>query len=175
MRNAHVVVVALVGLGACSDSPVAPQALSPDVLGGPTLAAIASTTSEVVPIDITAFVPCANGGAGELVQAVGRLHQVFTTVISANGTVTLRGHFQPQGLTGVGLTTGDKYQATGVTQTTDHFSTRLPVVVSTVINNFRFIGQGPDNNLLIHETLHVTINATGLVTTFVDKLSIECR
>ena len=173
MRHARVL-VALVGLGACSEAPVSPRSSTADAIASPALAALASTTSEVVPVDITAFVPCANGGAGELVHAVGSLHQVFTTVISAAGKVTLRAHFQPQGLTGVGLTTGDTYHATGVTQTTEHNGVRLPVVFS-LINNFRFIGAGRDNNLLIHEESHVTINANGVVTVFVDRLSEECR
>ena len=174
MRNAHVVVVVLVGLGACSDSPVSPRGPALDAVSDPNLAAVASTTSEVVPIDITAFVPCANGGAGELVQAVGRLHQVFTLVINANGSLTLKSHFQPQGLTGVGLTTGDKYQATGVTQEIDHFGAGFPII-STFINNFRFIGAGPGNNLLFHEESHMTINANGVITALVDHISLECR
>ena len=174
MRHAHVVVVALVGLGACSEAPVSPRSNTSDAISSPALAALASTTSEVVPVDITAFVPCANGGTGELVHALGSLHQVFTTVISATGKMTLRSHFQPQGLTGVGLTTGDTYQATGVTQTTDQIGGPFPVVFS-LINNFRFIGAGPNNNLLIHEEAHLTINATGVVSVFVDRLTEECR
>lgn len=174
MRHAQVVVVALIGLGACSEAPLSPGGPAPDAVGGPELAAIASTTSDVVEIDLTAFVPCANGGAGELLHAVGRLHQVFTTVINANGTVTLRSQFQPQGLTGVGLTTGDKYNATGVTQTIDQIRAPFPAV-STFINNFRMIAAGPGNNLLIHEEGHLTINANGTLTVFVDRVSEECR
>jgi hypothetical protein len=174
MKNAHFVMVVAVGLGACSDSPVSPRGPAVDAVSDPNLAAFVLTFNEVVPIDITTFVPCANGGAGEFVRAVGRLHQVFTTVINSNGTVTVRSHNQPQGLTGIGLTTGDKYQATGVTQTTDQVGAPFPAV-STFINNFRFIGRGPNNNLLIHEEGHLTINANGVLTVFVDHISEECR
>ena len=174
MRHARVVVMALLGLGACSETPVSPRTLAPDVASGPDLAAGVSETNDVDISDITTFVPCANGGAGELVQAVGRLHQVFTLVINANGSLTVKGHFQPQGLTGVGLTTGDKYQATGVTQQIDHFGAGFPII-STFINNFRFIGAGPGNNLLFHEESHVTINANGVITALVDHISLECR
>jgi len=174
MRNAHFVMVALVGLGACSDSPASPRSPALDAVSDPNLAALVFTANDVVPIDITTFVPCANGGAGEFVHAVGRLHQVFTSVVNANGTVTVRSHNQPQGLKGVGLTTGDKYQATGVTQSTDQIGAPFPVV-STFINNFRFIGPGPNNNLLIHEEGHLTINANGVLTVFVDHISEECR
>jgi hypothetical protein len=174
MRNAHFFVVALVGLGACSDNPVSPRGPAPDALGSATLAAVASTTSDVVPIDILAFVPCADGGAGELVQASGSLHVVITTVTDATGGILVRALFQPQGLVGVGLTTGDKYPATGGTQSTDRLGTPLPAVI-TFINNFRFIGAGPDNNLLVHEELHVTINENGVVTVDDAKFSVACQ
>ena len=45
----------------------------------------------------------------------------------------------------------------------------------TFINNFRMIGQGPDNNLLVHQTIHVTITPTGEVTSEVENTSVECR
>jgi len=175
MRHAHVVLPALISLGACSEAPVSPGRPAPDAVGGPELAAIASTTNDIVPIDLTVFVPCANDGAGELVHAVGTIHQLLSTVINANGTITLRSHFQPQGLTGIGLTTGDKYNATGVTQTADKNITAPFPAVSKFIDNFRLIAAGPDNNLLVHEEGHLTINANGTVTVFVDHVSEECR
>lgn len=175
MRHAHIVVLALVGLGGCSEAPVSPQSMAPDAVNGPSLAASPFVDNEIVPIDITAFVPCANGGAGELVHAVGSLHQVFSTVINANGSVTVRSHFQPQGLTGIGLTTGDKYNATGVTQLADKNVGAPFPAVSKFINNFRLIGSGPNNNLLVHEEGHLTINANGTLTVFVDHISEECR
>ncbi len=76
---------------------------------------------------------------------------------------------------GIGLTTGDKYQGTGVTQ--DHFNVGadgLPVTF-TFVNNFRIIGQGPGNNYLVHQTFHVTINAHGEVTAEVDNIRVECK
>ena len=45
----------------------------------------------------------------------------------------------------------------------------------TYINNFRIIGQDPDNNYLVHETFHVTVNANGELTAFVDNFSIEWK
>jgi len=174
MRHAHVVILALVGLGACSETPVSPPTPAPDVVGGPDLAAVVSTVNDVEIVDITAFVPCANGGTGEVVQAVGRLHRLTTSVVTPTGTVIVKTHSQPQGLTGVGLTTGDKYQATGVTQETDAFVAPFPFV-ATFINNFRFIGAGPNNNLVIHEEFHLTVNANGVFTASADHFSVECR
>jgi hypothetical protein len=67
------------------------------------------------------FVRCANNGAGELVIFQGNLHALVSFTINASH-VSGKFHFQPQGLTGTGRRTGDKYQATGVTQ--DMFAPR---------------------------------------------------
>ena len=42
-------------------------------------------------------------------------------------------------------------------------------------NNFRIIGEGPGNDLLIHEVAHITINANGRVRVFFDRLSADCK
>lgn len=84
----------------------------------------------------------------------------------------MKQHFQPQGISGTGLTTGDKYQATGVTQQEFNATAGL---TQKFINNFRMIGQGPGNNFLVHETFHVTITPNGDVTSTVDNFSVECR
>ena len=102
------------------------------------------------------------------------LHQVLSAVISANGNITVRSHFQPQAISGVGLTTGDKYQATGVTEFSGTLAAPFPVT-STFVNNFRFIGTGAGNKLLIHEVAHLTIDANGVVRVEVDSFSEECR
>jgi len=173
MKRTRFLAIALLAATGCADSPTSPKARV-NLDGGARLAADATTTSEILPITLQAFVPCANGGAGEVVEVTGNLHQVLTTVITESGRIVLRSHFQPQGLSGVGQTTGDTYQATGVTQETVSFSPPFPVS-ATFINNFRFIGAGRDNNLLVHEEAHVTIDASGNVRVDVDKLSVECR
>ena len=61
------------------------------------------------------------------------------TANSAGG-FHLKYHSQPQGLTGIGLTTGLKYQATGVTQEEINVNA---AEVTTFVNNFKLIGQGP--------------------------------
>jgi hypothetical protein len=134
----------------------------------------AVTTNVKVPFAQIEFVPCANGGAGELVLVEGTLHILTTFTINDNH-VSGKIHFQPQGATGTGLVTGDTYRATGVTQ--EEFSDNLTngQFEDTFINNFRIIGPGPDNNLLVHQTVHITINANGDVTAVVDNTSVECR
>lgn len=130
------------------------------------------TVSSLFPIDILVFIPCAAGGAGELVELTGSLHDVFHVTFTSSGAFRLSFSDNPQGITGTGLTTGDKYQGTGITR--DNFGGRLGFE-ETFVNNFRIIGQGSGNNFLIHENFHITVNANGTVTSFHDNFSAECR
>jgi len=125
-------------------------------------------------IDLSVFVPCAAGGVGENVDLSGPLLTLISFTINGNN-VSAYFHFQPQGISGTGETTGDKYQATGVTQESFKNSLQNGQANDTFVNNFRIIGQGPGNNFLVHETLHFTINANGVATVFHDNFSIDCK
>jgi hypothetical protein len=132
------------------------------------------TVNDQIPFAQLVFVPCANGGAGELVLISGTLHVLQHITINDN-RASIKIHFQPQGASGVGLTTGDTYHATGVTQEHDSVPITNGAFEFTFVNNFKIIGPGPDNNLLVHQNVHVTIDANGNVTTIVDNTSVECR
>ena len=125
-------------------------------------------------IDLTVFVPCAADGAGEVVDLIGPLHTLISFTINGNNVSGIM-HFQPQGISGTGQTTGDKYQATGVTEESFKNSLQNGQANDTFVNNFRIIGQGPGNNFLVHETLHFTINANGTTTVFHDNFSVDCK
>jgi hypothetical protein len=141
---------------------------------GVTVASAAVTTNDTQTIPFSAFVPCANGGAGESVDGTIELHTLVTSTVNGNN-VSGKVHFQPQGGDLVGSVTGDKYQPTGVTQ--EHFKGSLQngQFNDTYVNNFRIIGQRPGNNFLVHEVFHITINANGDVTVIHDKLSVDCK
>jgi hypothetical protein len=127
------------------------------------------------PVTIVAFVPCANDGAGEFIQVTGNLHVLTHTIVNQSG-ITEKLHFQPQGIVGTGADSGDKYQATGVTQQITHTSSDPgAVLIFSFVNNFRMIGQGPRNNLLVHQTVHMTTNARGVQTASVDNSTVTCR
>ncbi len=141
-------------------------------LGTTSLARAEVTSNLSVPIDFSVYIPCADGGAGEVVTLSGDLHTLLRYTESASGTIHAASHFQPQGISGVGETTGDKYQGTGVTQ--DEFNATVGTE-ETFVNNFRIIGQGPGNNVLVHSVFHITFNANGSITALVDRLSVDCR
>lgn len=135
----------------------------------PAQAAVSSNIS--FPVAFNVFVPCANAGLGEVVALTGDIHDMFKmTADSAGLSIDL--HDNPQGVSGRGLTTGDKYQATGVTRL--NFSSEGAIDL-TYVNNFRIIGQGPGNNFSVHDNLHVSISAEGEVTAFHDNFRADCK
>ena len=132
------------------------------------------TTSTKSPLSLTVFVPCAVGGAGERVALSGTLHDLSHVTFDGRGGFHLDVHDNPQAVSGVGLTTGDKYQGTGVTRS-DTQGTAGGTSVFTFVNNFRIIGSGPGNNFLVHDNIHVTVNPNGTVTSFHNNFSITCK
>ena len=136
--------------------------------------ALAITTNDFVPFSQLVFVPCANGGAGEDVLIEGTLHLQEHITIN-NNRVNLKIHAQPQGVDGVGQTTGDSYQAVGVTQEQDSIPLLNGAAETTIVNNFRIIGQKTGNNLQVHQNLHITIDANGNVTTLIEHTSVDCN
>ena len=101
----------------------------------PVQAAVVTNIS--VPISLTVFIPC----AGESVTLTGDLHILFSVESDSNGGMHVDMHFQPQGVSGTGSVTGDKYQGTGVTRTQFNVQPPFPFEF-TLVNNFRIIGQG---------------------------------
>lgn len=142
-------------------------------LVSPALAAADSfTVSQSFPLDLLVYVPCADGGAGEEVYLTGYLHDLFHVTFTPSGGFVISGLDNPQGISGTGLTTGDSYQGTGVTRFVT--SGRLGFT-DTFVNNFRIIGEGTGNNYLVHENVHITVNANGTLTAYVDNFSVECK
>lgn len=167
MKSASLL-VALTILAAACDSPLVTEDYQAH------FSATTSTESIKEPFSMTQFVPCAAGGAGESVLLQGTLHVLLHLTEDSQGGFHAKAHFQPQGVHGYGLTTGDKYQATGVTQDQSS-STTNGASTFTFVNNFRIIGQGSGNNFLVHNNVHITLNANGELTAELDNFSADCR
>jgi hypothetical protein len=109
---------------------------------------------------------------GDVVHLSGPLHVTLDETVDSAGGLHIKEHFQPQGISGVDLTTGAKYQGNGVTQdqTID-----APSGTSnfTFVDNFKIIGQGPNNNYTVHENMHFTANANGDLTATLDNIKID--
>ena len=131
-------------------------------------------SNQKLPFNATIEVPCANGGVGETVVLTGNIHILIHTTLNGNHFST-KYQFQPQGVSGIGQTTGDKYQAIGVSQEQINGSLNNGKYVDTYINNFRLVAPGKGNNYTVHVNTHITINASGETTATVDNAKIDCK
>ena len=123
-----------------------------------------AATSTTIPLNAIRSNDCTD----EQVQLSGNIHLVSQT--QRDGTVV--GHFNYQGVSGVGLTSGTEYRAS----TVDNFriSEPFPSDINSV-SSFHLIGQGTEENLLVNVLFHITVDANGEVTASIDEVDIQCR
>ena len=133
--------------------------------------AFTTTTSQNIPYATFVYNPC----SGEYIALSGTAHQVVSLTFSRQHTSgnTFTNY---QGLTGVGLDSGTIYRATGVSR----IGTGLSLVFTgwfpqefSMLDNVRLAGGGA--TLLLHQNLHLTVNANGTYTSVVDNLVLECK
>ena len=129
-------------------------------------------TQTVTPLATLVTVPCAAVGAGEMVYLTGDVHAVFAVTYDANGGQHVTTHINNVGVSGIGLITGNKYQATGG----DSFVSNDggPGSEFTFVNNFGLTAPGPGNNLRVHELIHATLNANGELTADIVNITVDC-
>jgi len=135
-------------------------------------AATSSTTVESFELEVPGFVPCANGGQGEMVQLSGSLHIVESATYNAAGGIHLYAHFNPQGISGEGLVSGATYRGNGVTVSVLNLSRGVEQVV---VNNFLLIGTGGYTpSLRVQYNLIFVADANGNVSAVVDNVRLSC-
>jgi hypothetical protein len=117
------------------------------------------------------WVPCANGGAGELVAGTIDAHLLDTSTVNG-GVDAWQFMFAPRG-TLVGETTGESYRLGGVEHGTYVSVAQGDRFVLTYVNRYHLIGPGSGNNLVVRETAHITSNGDDAVVQF-DDYTIEC-
>jgi len=160
-------------LAACGESPAGPaNHLASDPAGSAIAPSQTLTNNLVFPVTFSSFIPCANGGSGEEVAFAGDVHQVVHVTLTGKGRAILMAHIQWQGVTGTGLVTGDKYTGVSVSHSTE---TLAVGVEETFTFNFRLIGQGSGNDLMMHNKFHVTVNPDGSVSSFHDNFGGACK
>jgi hypothetical protein len=132
--------------------------------------ASATATTEKIPFD---FVLAPEEACGEAIHLSGTLLAEFSFTESSGGNVEIGFHFNPQGITGVGQTSGATYHATGVTLGTTTIKAKGGIS-DTFVNSFKIIGEGSAPNFLETDVVHLTVNAKGVVTATVEKSTIRC-
>ncbi|HEX8281886.1 MAG TPA: hypothetical protein VF588_00800 [Pyrinomonadaceae bacterium] len=136
--------------------------------------ATTTTTHVLFPFTPALPVPCANGGAGELVQFSGEVLVVNHFTFNDNHT-TIVSRVQPQGISGVGLTTGDTYHINGGSRLTTTFQSDGTGSTLALLNITRLVGPGPDNNLLLLQHIQMTFNNDGELTSSQASFSSDCK
>jgi hypothetical protein len=121
-----------------------------------------------IPVSGTLFNEC----GGEDVAFSGAFHIVIHSTSDGAGglhsDITLNWH----GVTGVGLTSGARYQMPEEHHSVENFNSENGFTASNS-DNFRLIGQGPDNNQVVNFLFHLTITPDGTVTaSFTDFRSV---
>lgn len=178
-RLSPLLALAAVGLAAAcgAPSPTGSSALAgpgqPSI--SPTGPASPTTTRLTLPFSAPRFIPCVNGGAGEVVDITTTLNVVIHETVSASGEVVSTLQLNPQGATGVGETTGLTYHSGGVEGGSETFQADgLPFEI-TIPNHTVVTAPGEGNTFIITQFTHITIDANGDATAQVVKLTAECH
>ena len=113
------------------------------------------------------FVPCANGGLGETVDGLVKVHGVFSVTNDAAGGFHVRVKFTLKG-SGLGDVSGDTYRIHADVPEF-FFATRLNETAGGASNaaldfSVDAIGQGGAPNFHLRARIQVTTNANGMVT-----------
>jgi hypothetical protein len=70
--------------------------------------------------------------------------------------------------------TGTSYRFTGASSSSTNEAPNGFPYHNTFTNTFLLVSRGPGDNLLMHETTHVTMNANGTLTAEVTNISFDC-
>ena len=115
------------------------------------------------------------GNIAEDVRISGTVNTVIHTTQDANGGLhIIDGHTNFRGVSGVGLTTGNKYIFAGGVNPISNIR-EDSANVFTFLAHGRLISQGQQQNQLATTQFHLTFNANGEPTATIDKFVFECR
>ena len=136
----------------------------------------AATAAHVVrvPVDSRLFLPCANGGVGEVVHFTGTILGVSHGTHDGAGGVHAVSVEVEQGVRGVGETTGRRYVEHFVNLFFNTTGSGGFPLVSTQQLIYRVDSAGPGFDSLIRIRTHTTINANGETTVAFDDSTMEC-
>ena len=130
-------------------------------------------TKEVIVQDFDIIVAVSESCSGEDVNVFGTLDIIIQTTTDSRGGLHVVFHLTPH-LIGVGLSTGLDYNPVGPSQFVFIVDGTGPRVTAGV-NIINLISPGSSDNLVITETVHVTVNANGTTTVEFDNVNAACR
>lgn len=131
---------------------------------------------ETVPVSFSAFVPCANGGEGEIVEFTGAEMSIkYRTQSDGREGFVVSGTFNPANKwMGIGQTSGETYQRNQVSNgyfNLNFVELRRAETVETTFNLF-----GPDENEapLVYILNHFHVTTNGEVSVLIEVDRVEC-
>jgi len=163
-RCAALLVTLLAALG-CGDRPRPTEAAA---------APRARATQDRTDIAVFYPEPIVSPCDGEAIVLQGTFHFVGRVQSDAQGGLHLGSLGNAQGVSGVGLASGDTYRFVYADAfQTNEGANRAGELTATL--TFNVIGPGPRNNFVAHLLVHLTVSATGELTSEVVGESLECR
>ena len=132
-----------------------------------------SNSVESVPFERTLFVPCGNGGEGEEVVLTGSIKFVEQIIFNDHG-FTFAYHTILQGVTGVGLSTGENFVVSGGDKgtITGEFG-EVGQYTRVFMGQLRIIGQS--SAFTVRYKFKITITPNGSITTRIEEEEVDCR
>ena len=168
LSSIAVATVALIA-SACNDSPVA--TLPPT---SPALSA--SVATERTFIEDTRVVIGPQGCTGEPIQLTFKQVLSSQVVIDGRGGIHAEYHISNvENSDAIGVVTGTRYQWVEVQNGTERADFDGFPATTTARLVRRFIGQGSTPNLVFNITYHITFNANGEVTAYIDDALRVCH
>lgn len=143
------------------------------VLSSQSPGVVVSSSEESLPYDNVLFVPCANGGEGEEVALAGSVKAIDHIVYNDRG-FTLNYNFIAQGVTGVGLSTGEKFQASfGIKGTITGEFGEDGRYSRVFIQQLRIVGQ--NTIFKVQYKTKITVTPDGKITTSIEDETVDCN
>jgi len=128
-------------------------------------------TIHSVPFETNVYVPCANGGAGEYVELSGFTNFIYQLQWN-NNSFTLVYHDNVHQLTGVGVSSGETFVASGGTNGTVMGSWVSNQWVGTTTSKVKVVG--PNTNFTVTYKDRITITRDGTVTVENTEITAVC-
>lgn len=110
----------------------------------------------------------------EPVALSGDMHIVVTSTSDSSGGYHMTTSSNTQSVTGTGLISGLKYSSSTSDSDEWHAGTPFPQT-HTMTHNYVLNSQGGTANTVMKITFHVTVNANGIPTAYVDNVKSGCQ
>jgi hypothetical protein len=141
------------------------------IAAGAQASAITETHHFSYPQDFTFVNPC----TGDPIAFTGEFDAVVHVTITDSGHLSVISPGVVSHTVGTDLVTGQTFRLVGTSSNYESLDLDGYPFEYTINLISNFVGQGPGNNLIQHELIHVTADAGGQVTADLSDVSINCR